>query len=124
MFIIKNMSFSKTLNTKSQDVSLEFMVVQDADRLDALGAVGIARTCMYSGSKGRTLHDPRQIAHKGTADHYRTQGSETTIHHFYEKLLLLKDLMHTDTARRIAEERHRYMEGFLEQFYAEWNGER
>jgi uncharacterized protein len=104
--------------------TLEGKVVQDADRLDALGAVGIARTFAYSGAKSRVVHDPR-IPPRGsmTEAEYRS-GNDTAINHFYEKLLKLKDLMNTSYGRRMAEERHRFMETYLEQFYAEWEGSR
>jgi uncharacterized protein len=102
--------------------SKEGQVVQDADRLDALGAIGIARTFAYSGWKGQLIHDPGQSARtKLTAEAYR-KGKSTAIHHFDEKLLKLKDLMNTVSGKRIAEERHHVMERFLEQFHREWDG--
>jgi uncharacterized protein len=99
-------------------------VVQDADRLDAIGAIGIARTFNYGGFKNRKLYDPEIKPNlKMTPAEYKASNTPT-INHFYEKLLLLKNRMNTETGRRIAEERHVFMEKFLEQFYAEWNGEK
>lgn len=123
MFIIKNMSFSKTLNTKSGDVSKEFYVVQDADRLDALGAIGIARAFAYGGSKGRPLYDPTKKAQKiNTTKNYKKLES-STFHHFEEKLFLLKDLMNTKTAKKIAIQRHEFMKKYAKTFLSEWKGE-
>lgn len=103
-------------------LSPEGQIVQDADRLDAIGAIGIARAFAYGGAKGRELYNPEEgIVPVATAAEYRT-GSRHTINHFYEKLLLLQDRMNTKTARRIAERRHRFMEEFLAEFFAEWEG--
>ncbi|MBA2875895.1 HD domain-containing protein [Thermaerobacillus caldiproteolyticus] len=100
----------------------EGMVVQDADRLDALGAIGIARTFMYAGSRGHSMYDPAiPVRETMTKEEYR-YGRSTALHHFYEKLLKLKDLMNTKSARKLAMERHRFMEQFLQQFYREWDG--
>jgi uncharacterized protein len=98
-------------------------VVQDADRLDALGAIGVARTFAYGGSRGRPLHDPDAApeAH-GSFEAYRTSRGPT-VNHFHEKLFLLKDRTNTRSARRVAEERHRFMEAFLERFHREWEAE-
>ena len=124
MFIIKNMSFSKSLDNKNNLAPAEFYVVQDADRLDAIGAIGIARAFTYGGSKSRTLYDKSKKIHKiNTTENYK-KGSDSTIHHFYEKLLLLKDLMNTKTAKEIAQKRHDYMKKYLEQFIAEWDGKK
>ncbi|WP_044336471.1 HD domain-containing protein [Rossellomorea aquimaris] len=103
--------------------SMEAKIVRDADRLDAIGAIGIARTFAYGGKKGRSLYNPEfQVRVGMTLDEYRN-GDSSSIHHFYEKLLKLKDLMCTETGRKLAEERHAFMLGFLEQFNKEWNGQ-
>jgi uncharacterized protein len=121
MEIISTMSFSG--GNKPPMRTLEGRVVQDADRLDAIGAIGIARAFAYGGSRGRTLYDPeqppREYANKAE---YRTSDSPT-INHFYEKLLLLRERMNTPFARRLAEHRHQVMEAYLAEFYAEWSGE-
>lgn len=123
MFIIKNMSFSKSLNNKKEKAPSEFYVVQDADRLDALGAVGIARVFTYSGSKGRPIYDPTKKAQKiDTTQNYRKHNS-SALHHFEEKLFLLKDLMNTKSARKIANKRHVYMKNYVKIFLSEWRGE-
>jgi uncharacterized protein len=120
--IISTMSFKG--GQRPPVLTLEGKVVQDADRLDAIGAVGISRVFAYSGSKGRPIHDPHVLAREQlTAETYRN-GNDTAINHFYEKLLKLKELMNTRYARQLAEERHRFMELYLEQFYEEWEGRR
>lgn len=117
--IIENISF-KGGNVDQKFSSAELDVIQDADRLDALGAIGIARTFNYGGHKGRALYDPAIKPNLNmTKEEYKASNAPT-VNHFYEKLFLLKDRMNTETGRRIAEERHRFMELFLEQFYAEW----
>lgn len=119
--IIKNMSF-KGGNFETTFFSNELAIVQDADRLDAIGAIGIARTFNYGGFKNRPLYDP-EIAPKLNMSKEEYKNSDApTLNHFYEKLLLLKDKMHTVTGREIALERHRFMELFLSQFYSEWEG--
>jgi len=119
--IIENISF-KGGNFNKTFHSKELEIVQDADRLDAIGAIGIARTFNYGGYKNNGLYDPEiQPKLKMTKEEYKKHKG-TTINHFYEKLLLLKDLMNTGTGKKIAENRHQYMEGFLEQFYNEWEG--
>lgn len=120
--IIRHMSFKNGLE-KQVFYSPEMGVVQDADRLDAMGAIGIARAFNYGGFKNRALYDPAVPPNlQMTKEEYK-HSAAPTINHFYEKLLLLKDRMNTTTGRRLAEERHRYMEGFLERFYREWEGE-
>lgn len=121
--IIENISF-KGGNFGQQFSSKELDIVQDADRLDALGAIGIARCFNYGGFKNRALYNP-EIPPKFdmSKEEYKTSESPT-LNHFYEKLLLLKDKMNTPTGKKIAEARHQYMENFLSQFYAEWEGEK
>lgn len=104
--------------------TLEGRVVQDADRLDAIGAIGISRVFAYSGWKGRPIHDPSVMVREHMTEAEYRSGNDTAVNHFYEKLLKLKELMNTDFARRMAEERHRFMELYLEQFYAEWEGDK
>jgi uncharacterized protein len=120
--IIKNISF-RGGNKKQSFHSPELDVVQDADRLDAIGAIGIARAFNYGGFKNRKLYDPAITPQLNmTPQQYKT-STAPTINHFYEKLLLLKELMNTETGRTIAEKRHQYMKAFLKQFYAEWQGQ-
>lgn len=121
--IIQNISF-KGGNFEKTFSSIELEIVQDADRLDALGAIGIARTFNYGGFKNRPIYNP-SIAPKlnMTKEEYKKSDSPT-LNHFYEKLLLLKDKMNTETGKKLAQERHRFMETFLSQFYAEWEGEK
>ncbi|MFN8482101.1 MAG: HD domain-containing protein [Anaerolineae bacterium] len=119
-------SIIDTLSFKSADQppmsTLEGQIVQDADRLDAIGAIGIARTFAYGGWKGTPMHNPALPPRVGmSAEEYRAHLG-TTVNHFYEKLLLLRDLMNTATARRVADERHAFMETFLDRFYREWDG--
>jgi len=119
--IISNISF-KGGNFDQQFTSPELDVIQDADRLDAIGAIGIARCFNYGGFKNRKLYDP-EIApnlHMSKAEYKKSTAP--TINHFYEKLLLLKDKMNTKTGKKIAKQRHEFMEQFLDQFYREWNG--
>ncbi|WP_456441085.1 HD domain-containing protein [Psychroserpens sp.] len=121
--IIENVSF-KGGNISQNFSSIELDIVQDADRLDALGAIGIARTFNYGGFKNHKLYDPSiQPDLNMTKEAYKA-SSAPTINHFYEKLLLLKDRMNTKTGKQIALNRHNYMEEFLKQFYTEWNGEK
>lgn len=119
--IVKNISF-KGSGEKSQMKTLEGMIVQDADRLDAIGAIGIARTFAYGGHDNREMFNPdiKPQNHKTFEEYKNSRG--TTINHFYEKLLLLKDLMNTESGRKYAEKRHKFMEEYLEEFYAEWEG--
>jgi uncharacterized protein len=118
--IIQNLSFKG--GNRPPMSTLEGKIVQDADRLDALGAIGIARTFTYSGAKGQAMYDPSiEAREKMTHEEYRS-GKSTAINHFYEKLLKLKELMNTDYGIRLAEERHQFMELFLHQFIEEWHG--
>lgn len=121
--IIENVSF-KGGNKNQEFHSKELEVVQDADRLDALGAIGIARTFNYGGFKNRKLYDPEIKPNLNMTPSEYKASDAPTINHFYEKLLLLRDLMNTKTGRKLAEERHVFMETFLKQFYAEWNGKK
>ena len=120
--IIENMSFRSEIGGKRYD-SPELRVVQDADRLDAIGAIGIARAFNYGGHKGREIYNPEIPPLKfNTGEEYKSNKGPT-INHFYEKLLLLKDMMKTEEGKRLAEERHEFMEKYLEQFYKEFNNE-
>ena len=120
--IINNISFKggKVARTFS---SKELDVVQDADRLDAIGAIGIARTFNYGGFKNRAIYNPDIAPDLHMTKEEYKKSTAPTINHFYEKLLLLKDKMNTETGKQLAEQRHKYMELYLEQFYKEWNGE-
>lgn len=119
--IILNMSFKASLGEITFD-SPELQIVRDADRLDAIGAIGIARAFNYGGYKNREIYNPTIPVEENMSKEAYKNTTAPTINHFYEKLLLLKDKMHTQTAKRIAKQRHQYMEGFLQQFYAEWDG--
>ena len=120
--IINYISFKTSLSSGDKFTSAELNVIQDADRLDAIGAIGIARCFNYGGFKNRALYNPAIVPNLNMTKEEYKKSSAPTINHFYEKLLLLKDKMNTKTGRKIAEERHQYMEGFLNQFYDEWNG--
>ncbi len=121
--IIRHTSFKGTLGGV-QWSSPELRVVQDADRLDALGAIGIARTFNYGGHKGRALYDPNIKPKLDMTKEEYKNSTAPTLNHFYEKLLLLKDLMNTTTGKEMAEGRHKFMEQYLDQFYAEWEGDK
>ncbi len=118
--IVRYVSFKNRYEAEGE-ITPELAAVQDADRLDALGAIGIARTFNYGGFKNRPLYNPdiKPVVHTGK-DSYK-KSTAPTINHFYEKLLLLKDLMNTGTGKKLAEKRHRFMERFLEEFFKEWN---
>jgi uncharacterized protein len=121
--IIENISF-KGGNFENKFSSKELEIVQDADRLDAIGAIGIARTFNYGGFKNRALYNPSIAPNLNMSKEEYKNSNSPTLNHFYEKLLLLKDKMNTATGKKIALERHQYMENFLSQFYAEWQGEK
>ena len=121
--IIAGLSF-KGAGVATPMPTLEGQVVQDADRLDALGAIGIARAFAYGGHKGQALYDPSILPQPHESFEAYKKGAGPTINHFYEKLLLLQDRMNTAAGKRLAAERHQFMEKYLEQFLAEWNGER
>lgn len=120
--IIENISF-KGGNFGQQFTSKELEIVQDADRLDALGAIGIARTFNYGGFKNRPLYNPDIAPNLKMGKEEYKKNDAPTLNHFYEKLLLLKDKMNTPIGKKLAEERHEYMVRFLSQFYAEWDGQ-
>ncbi len=122
--IIKYISFKGEIGLKKHHkrfTSKELDVVQDADRLDALGAIGIARAFNYGGFKNRMLYDPAIKPDLQLTKEAYKKSTAPTINHFYEKLLLLKDRMHTDTGKKMAQERHEFMLVFLKQFYKEWD---
>jgi uncharacterized protein len=120
--IINNISF-KGGNNEKVFSSIELDIVQDADRLDAIGAIGIARAFNYGGFKNRAMHNPEIAPQLSMTKEEYKNSQAPTINHFYEKLLLLKDKMNTESGKQIAKKRHDYMQGFLAQFYAEWDGE-
>ena len=120
--IIRHMSFKNSLDKDQPKFnSFELQVVQDADRLDAIGAIGIARTFNYGGFKNRPMYDPRIEPNLNMTKEEYKKSNAPTINHFYEKLLLLKDQINTGTGRELAEDRHQFMLDFLEQFYKELN---
>ena len=120
--VIKNISF-KNRAEAPENPPLELQIVQDADRLDAVGAIGIARTFNFGGFKNNLMYHPEIKPNLGMNKEEYKKSNGTTINHFYEKLLLLKDLMNTETAKKIASERHNFMLQFLDEFYKEWNVE-
>ena len=117
--IVRHISFKGGHHDPTRE-SLEFKVVQDADRLDAIGAIGIARAFNYGGHKGMTLYDPEIPPNPGMSKEEYKRAKVPTLNHFYEKLLLLKDIMNTETGRNLAEERHNYLLAYLDQFKKEW----
>jgi uncharacterized protein len=121
--IIENVSYKGGATERTHE-SIELDIVQDADRLDAIGAIGIARTFNYGGFKNRVIHDPNIPPHLNMTKQEYKSSSAPTINHFYEKLLRLKDLMNTTTGKKMAQARHDYMEAFLDQFHSEWDGKR
>lgn len=121
ILIIQNISFGGG-NFKKKFSSPELAVVQDADRLDAIGAIGIARTFNYGGFKNRAMYDPNIPPQLNMTKEEYKKSTAPTINHFYEKLLLLKERMNTPTGKAMAANRHQFMEQYLKQFYAEWEG--
>ena len=119
--IIQNMSFKNSFDAAGF-TSKEMQIVQDADRLDAIGAIGIARAFTYGGFKNRVLYDPAILPEEHLSKESYKNTTAPTINHFYEKLLLLKDLMNTETGKVMATERHNFMLLYLEHFYKEWSG--
>ncbi|MGE8431931.1 HD domain-containing protein [Chryseobacterium joostei] len=120
LYVIENISFKNRGNAPIEP-SLELQIVQDADRIDAIGAIGIARTFNFGGFKNNPMYDPAIEPNLGMSKEEYKKSNGTTINHFYEKLLLLKDLMNTEKGKKMAEERHNYMLNFLDEFYKEWN---
>ncbi|MDK8639920.1 HD domain-containing protein [Niallia taxi] len=117
---IATVSFNGGNNEKAR--TKEAQIVQDADRLDAIGAIGIARTFAYGGKSGSPIYNPAANIRKSMTEEEYRSGDSSSIQHFYEKLLKLKGLLHTDSAKIIAEKRHKLMEDYLKEFYKEWNG--
>lgn len=122
LFIIKHISFKNSAEVPANP-PLELQIVQDADRLDALGAIGIARAFHFGGYKNNPLHHPDIPPNLNQSKEEYKKSRSTTINHFYEKLLLLKDLMNTPTAQEMAQERHNFILSFLQQFHREWQSE-
>lgn len=124
-YVVDNISFKGGTN-KNKMKTIEGKIVQDADRLDALGGIGIGRAFAYGGHDGRPMHNPKVTPKKYKSfEEYKrsiTEGRQSTVNHFYEKLLLLKDIMNTKTGKKMADKRHKYMENFLKKFHAEWDG--
>lgn len=124
VYIVDNVSFSKGIGAVSRMRLLEEKIVQDADRLDAIGAIGIARAFAYGGYKGRLIYDPLGSIRKITTPDQYKRGADSSVHHFYEKLVHLKDLMNTKTGKMMAKKRHAFLAAYLKEFHAEWDGKR
>ena len=120
--IVSQVSFKKDGGVTPD--SIEGKIVQDADRLDAIGAIGIARTFAFGGTRNRDIYIPKEDMIDNPTDEEKERYEFTTINHFYQKLFKLKDLMSTETAKSIAENRHKYMEDFINEFYDEWDGKK
>jgi uncharacterized protein len=118
--IIKNISFKNSLDGQSNISSIESKIVQDADRLDAIGAIGIARAFNYGGYKNRSMYDPTIPPNTDMTKEMYKQSTAPTLNHFYEKLFLLKDKMNTETGKALAQQRHVFMETYIQQFFTEW----
>ena len=121
MHIVENLSFSKSLKNQNINKTKEFMIVQDADRLDAIGAIAIARVFAYGGATKKAIYNPEIKPKKLNYENYKG-GSRDSFSHFYEKILLLKDMLNTQTARKIGKKRHEFLEDYLKQFLKEWEG--
>ena len=120
--IVENVSF-KGAKAANKINSLEGRVVQDADRLDAIGAIGIGRVFAFGGWKQRPIYNPNgKVKIHKTSNEYVKRFADSSIHHFYEKILLLKDRMNTKTGKKLALERHRFVENYLDRFFKEWGG--
>lgn len=119
-YIVDNVSY-KGANTPTEMKTLEGMIVQDADRIDAIGAIGVGRTFAYGGHKNQPMYDPKLESKLHDSFEEYANGKSSTINHFHEKLLLLTNRLNTDAAKEIGKQRHKFMEDFLTQFYAEWN---
>jgi uncharacterized protein len=121
--IIESVSFKNSLSTLEKTFnSIEMQIVQDADRLDAIGAIGIARAFNYGGFKNRELYNPNVTPNRNMSKEEYKKSAAPTINHFYEKLLLLKEKMNTATGKKLAEKRHEFMLSYLDQFFQEWEG--
>lgn len=121
LFIIQYISFKNRKELDTSQLPIEFQIVQDADRLEAMGAIGIARAFHFGGFKNNLIYHPDILPNLNTTKEEYKKSNGTTINHFYEKLLLLKDLMNTNKGKELAEEKHQFMLSFLEQFHKEWN---